>query len=340
MTTHGPQARRALAAVAASVSMFCLFVPAAQGSTTAELRVLTPGGVLDSGTNYVIEDPITVATTPEADCFGPPGGSGAEYEQTRPNALGLLATGSLDNRELKPLGLTDQFGFGLGLCSIGKAEADSNSFWYLKANGEEAAVAIDQLEVNDGDEVLLYLSPSTFPAPNPAELELDSPARVRPGEEFEVAVTESSCTTDQTTFETSCGSGPADGVTVKGGAKPVTTGADGVATVTARSSASMRLIGTRGSDIPTKKLELCVDLDLDLCPKAFGERFVGASSDDRLKGGKGSDEISGAKGDDKIDIRAGGVDQVDCGAGTDRVTVKRSDSDDEISRNCERIQKR
>jgi hypothetical protein len=340
MSTLVPQARRAAVALAASVSMFFLFAAVAQASTTAELRVLTPNGVLDPGTNYVIEEPITVATSPGADCFGPPGGSGAEYELATPNALGLLATGSLDNRKLKPLGLTDQFGFGLGLCDIGKAEAEANSFWYLKANGEEATVGIDQLPVKDGDEVVLYLSPTTFPDPNPAELALDSPARVTPGEEFEVEVTQSSCTTDQTTFETSCGSGPADGVSVRGGVKPVTTGADGVATVTARSSASMRLVGTRGSDIATKRLELCIDPDLDLCPKAFGERFVGASSADRLKGGRGSDEISGARGDDKIDIRSGGSDQVDCGAGTDRVTVKRSDGDDEISRNCERIQKR
>jgi len=340
MTTLGPQARGALVAFAALASILCLCAPAAQASTTAELRVLTPDGVLDPGTNYVIEDPITVSTSPDADCFGQPGGSGADYRQSSPNALGLLASGGLDNRKLDPLGLTDQFGFGLGLCSIGKAEADSNSFWYLKANGEEAAVAIDQLAVRDGDEVLLYLSPSTFPDPNPAELVLRSPARVQPGEAFDVRVVESSCTTDQTTFETTCGSGPAAGVEVRGGEKPVTTGSDGIATVTAKSAGSLRLSGTRGSDIPTKKLELCVDDDLDACPRAFGERFVGASSGDRLKGGKGSDEISAGKGADKIDIRSGGLDEVDCGAGDDRVTVKRADADDDISRNCERIRRR
>lgn len=340
MTTLVPLALRALVALAASAFTIYLCVPAAQAATTAELRVLTPNRVLDPGTNYVIEDPITVATSPGADCFGPPGGSGAEYELTSPNALGLLASGGLDNRRLDPLGLTDQFGFGLGLCSVDKAEADQNSFWYLKWNGEEAAVSIDQLEVRNGDEVLLYLSPSTFPDPNPAELELNSPARVKPGEAFEVRVVQSACTTDQTTFETTCESGPAKGVTVKGGAEAVTTGADGAATVTAKSTGPLRLIGRRGTDIPTKKLEVCVDADLDACPKAFGERFVGASSNDRLTGGKGSDEISGAKGDDKIDIRSGGADQVDCGSGNDRVIVKRADADDEIARNCERIRRR
>lgn len=340
MSTLVPQARRAAVALAASVSMFGLFATAAQAATIAELRVLTPSGVLDPGTNYVIEEPITVTTSPEADCFGPPGGSGAEYKQSSPNALGLLATGGLDNRKLDPLGLTDQFGFGLGLCSIGKAEADSNSFWYLKANGKEASVGIDQLAVRNGDEVLLYLSGSTFPDPNPAELVLRSPARVRPGEAFEVRVIERSCTTDQTTFETTCGSGPAAGVKVRGGEKPLATGADGIATVTAKPAGSLRLIGTRSSDIPTKKLELCVDDDLDACPKAFGEHFVGSSSDDRLKGGKGSDKISAGKGDDKIDIRSGGLDKVNCGAGDDRVTVKRADDDDHISRNCERIRRR
>lgn len=340
MPTLVTHARRAIVAFAASASMLCLGVATAQAATTAELRVLTPNRVLDPGTNYVIEDPISVATSPKADCFGPPGGSGAEYELNSPNALGLLASGGLDNRKLRPLGLTDQFGFGLGLCDIGKAKADSNSFWYLKRNGEEATVGIDQLEVRNGDEVLLYLSPSTFPDPNPAELELSSPARVKPGEAFEVRVVESACTTDQQTFETTCEAGPAEGVTVEGGAQPVTTDADGAATVTAQSQGPLRLIGTRSADIPTKKLEVCVDADLDACPKAFGERFVGASSNDRLEGGRGSDEISGAKGNDKIDIRSGGADEVDCGSGSDKVIVKRSDVDDEISRNCERIKKR
>ncbi len=131
MTTLAPPALRAIVAVAASVSVLCLSAGAAQASTTAELRVLTPSGVLDSGTNYVIEDPITVSTSPDADCFGEPGGSGADYELVTPNALGLLATGGLANRKLRPLGLTDQFGFGLGLCDVGKAEAESDSFWYL-----------------------------------------------------------------------------------------------------------------------------------------------------------------------------------------------------------------
>ena len=63
-------------------------------------------------------------TRPDADCFGPPGGSGAEFTYDKPNALSLLATAGRTTKSVAPLALTDQFGFGLGVCGIGGVAGD------------------------------------------------------------------------------------------------------------------------------------------------------------------------------------------------------------------------
>ena len=64
---------------------------AASGATTpVKLRVLTPQKVLDPGTTYYVPDSVSVKTSPDADCFGPPGGSGASasYEADAPEPPG------------------------------------------------------------------------------------------------------------------------------------------------------------------------------------------------------------------------------------------------------------
>ena len=186
---------------------------AASATVTAKLRVLTPDQVLDPGTTYIVDDDVTVPTRPDADCFGPPGGTGAEFSYEKPNALTLLATAGRTTKSVAPLSLTDQFGFGLGVCGIGGVEATDTSFWYLKSNHEESTVGADQLEVHDGDEILYYLSPNNYPNPNPAELELQAPARAQAGQPFSVTVLEHKCVTDPDTFVTTCDTGPAAGVT-------------------------------------------------------------------------------------------------------------------------------
>ncbi len=323
--------RLALVALAA----FFVSIPANAGAVTAELRVLTPDTVLDPGTNYVINDEITVPTSPQADCFGPPGGSGAEYRFTDPVALGLLASGARATGSLRPLGITDQFEFGLGICSIGSSEAQSGSFWYLKNNHAEAGLGADQLEVASGDEILFYLAPDNFPSPNPAELELIAPARTLSGAPYTVSVIQHSCVTDSSPpFATNCSSTPASGVTVSGGATPATTGGDGTATVTPGPAARNTLLATRGADIPSKALRVCVNADLSECPKAFGERFVGSSDGDRIAGAKGPDAVRARGGNDRIRVAGGFADKVDCGPGEDKVIA---DSADKIALDCDRV---
>jgi hypothetical protein len=339
MTTRIRFATGALVVLGAIASLF----PAAGAATvTAHLRVLTADRVLDPGTTYIVDEGVTVPTRPDADCFGPPGGSGTAYTYEEPNALSLLATAGRTTKSVKPLLLTDQFGFGLGICGIGGAEAKAGeSFWYFKANHQESTVAADQVNLENGDEVLFYLAPDNYPSPNPAELELRSPARATTGQPFEVSVVEHKCVTDQNTFETTCASGPAAGVKVTGGDAGATTGDDGKAQVTVGKDGVATLTATRGADIPSEALETCVSPAPDLCSPVRGIDLVGSPQGDRIKGTAGDDEIRSRGGDDNVDLRKGGGDVVNCGKGEDVVRVKREATDPvEIKGSCERTKVR
>jgi RTX calcium-binding nonapeptide repeat (4 copies) len=331
MTRSGPLARCALAALPALIALAIAPAQASAATVQAELRVLTPNRVLDPGTTYVV-GAESVRTDPRADCnFGGVGGTGATFEFPEPNGLGLLAAAAEADAGLRPLSISDEFGFGLAICAIGGVDDRPGTFWYLKRNHEELTVGADQEPMSDGDELLVYLASDNFPEPNPDELELRAPARTAPGEPFTVSVIEHGCVTDQVTFETSCESVPAVGAAVGG----ATTGADGTAELTADAAGKLSLVATRGADIPSKSLKVCVSADPGECPARRGERVFGTSERDKIKGTAGSDEIRSRGGNDRIDLRKGGADRVRCGAGEDRVLVQRSDRDDRISRNCE-----
>lgn len=323
----------------ALVGLALLPSAAAARTATAELRVLTPTRVLDPGTTYVVGRE-SVKTDPNAKCFGGSGGSGARYEFKQPVLLGLLAAGSEVNGRLHPLSITDEFGFGLGICGIGKAKASSETFWYLKRNHRELTVGADQEPIRSGDEALIYLAPDNFPAPNPAELELRAPARARPGDGLGVKVIQHACVTDPDTFAVTCESTPASDVKVSGGGGEATTGADGRATIQVPDRKRLRLTATRGEDIPSERLDVCVDEDLGECAPVRGERIVGRAVRDRIKGTRGSDSIRARGGKDRIVIRNGGRDEVNCGRGLDTVVVGRNSADSRIKGNCERVRER
>ena len=340
MTTRNRFAPGALAILCA-VCALALIPASASATVTAELRVLTPDQVLDPGTTYIVDEGVTVPTRSEAQCFGPPGGSGAELTYERPNALTLLATAGRTTKGVAPLALTDQFGFGLGVCGIGGVQATDANFWYLKSNHQEATVGADQLEVHDGDQVLYYLSPNNFPNPNPAELELQAPARAQAGQPFGITVLEHKCVTDPNTFETACRSGPAAGVTVTGADAPATTGADGTAQLTVGAPGDAQLGATRGTDIPAEVLDTCVGARLDDCPKARGERLVGSPQGDKINGTRGDDQIRSRGGDDRIDARQGGADTINCGRGSDKVKIKRKlAAEVDVKGSCEKVKKK
>jgi hypothetical protein len=339
MTTCVPLARCALVALLASLAL--AIVPSAAGAATvqAELRVLTPTRVLDPGTTYVV-GAESVTTDPNADCnFGGAGGTGASFDYPEPNALGLLAAASEADDGLRPLSLSDEFGFGIAICAIGGVDDREGTFWYLKRNHQELTVGADQEPIADGDELLIYLADDNFPEPNPAELELIAPARTTPGTPFEVSVVQHACVTDPNTFEVSCESRPAAGATVAGGGvAPVVTAEDGTAQVTAEANGRLKLAASRGADIASEALRVCVKDELDRCPKRHGERIVGSAGGERIEGTRGPDVIRGRGGADRIDVRKGDDDRVDCGRGDDIVLVKRAD-DDRLARDCERTRR-
>jgi hypothetical protein len=337
-----PACAAALAALGAAL-VLALAPASAPATVSAKLRVLTPDRVMDPGTTYLVDEGVTVPTRPDADCFGPPGGSGAEYSFEKPNVLSLLATAGRTTKAVAPLSLTDQFGFGLGICGIGGVKAQMGErFWYFKVNHEEASVGADQIELRRGDEVVFFFAPDAFPNPNPAELELVAPARAKAGEPFEVSVVEHKCTTQQEPpFATSCTSSPASGVTVSGGDTLATTGPDGTTQVAVGAPGEVDLVAARGTDIPSEELATCIGAELEDCPAERGVRLVGSPQADRVKGTAGDDSIRTRGGDDKVNVRQGGADVVNCGKGRDKVKVKRADAAGmTIKSSCERVRRR
>ncbi|MGH2981071.1 MAG: DUF4430 domain-containing protein, partial [Solirubrobacterales bacterium] len=158
----------------------------AAAAVRADVRVLaTDGRVLADQRQFT--GTVAVRTDPGADCFGPgTGGSGNAVAVPGATALGIVWDASGAARHLRPVSVTDAFGFGLGICGFGAAKAAGNSSWYLKVNNVGAQVGGDQYRIKTGDEVLWYLAPS-FPYPD--ELALRAPGRAAAGQPFRVRVT-------------------------------------------------------------------------------------------------------------------------------------------------------
>ena len=63
-------------------------------------------------------------------------------------------------------------------------------------------------------------------------------------------------------------------------------------------------------------------------------QLSGGSGDEVITGGPSPDKITGGSGDDVINAKDGSKDTIDCGTGSDRVTV---DAIDVVSSNCEQV---
>src|SRR2546423_4127392 len=195
------------------------------GTTTAHLRVVNTAGATLADQSQVTGD-VSIQTDPGAKCFGPPGGSGNSVNVPGPSALGIVKDASASDPALRPLSVTDQFGFGLGVCGIGgfTFHQGDSAFWYLKVNHVGAQVGGDKYLLHAGDDVLWYLSPG-FPAPN--ELQLVAPATAKSGVPFTATVY---------SYDDTGARSPVAGALVTGADQPI--GADG--------STSSELIRTTG----------------------------------------------------------------------------------------------
>jgi hypothetical protein len=317
---------------AAVVTALMLLLPGAALAATkgVDLRVVnTAGKTLAEQRQYTGTGRIK--TDSQADCFGQgTGGSGDRVEVKGATALGAVRDGRAGDRDLRSLLVTDAFlddGFGLGVCGIGGFESQGSSYWYVKGDHVGSQVSGSQLRLIPGEDVLWYLTPSF---PPPPELRLKAPARAQPDVPYQVTVY--SYADDGTRSA-------AAGAEVTGAAAP--TGAGGHTMVTSSEAGTDRLHATRGQDIPSNRVKVCVDPDPSRCPRLHGKRIVGSVRGDEIRGTRGWDAIKAGGGGDQVDLRRGGRDRVNCGRGRhDKVIVGHGDHNNRIAASCERVVRR
>jgi hypothetical protein len=168
--------RRAVIGLAMACTAALTSASLAHATKPADLRVLTSTETLTDVRQY--SGTTNVPTDPDADCFGPPGGSGDPLRLQGATALGMVKEASESRDRLRPLLVSDQFAFGPAVCAIGGEEAPLG-FWYLKVNHVGSTIGgAHPLAV--GDEALWYLDPDFSDAP-PAELVLRAPAAATSG---------------------------------------------------------------------------------------------------------------------------------------------------------------
>ena len=330
---------RALRACPVAALVAAALVPAAAEAAddvVAELRVVGDGGVLEPGRSYVTNSE-RIKTDPKARCFfNGVGGSGDRVRLPGPTAMGVLKTAGGSRGKLDPLSVTDEFGFGLGLCGIGKVHADDSNFWSVTVNHQAAQVGGDQLALNDGDDVLWNLT--GFP-PDP-ELELQAAPGTAPGT-LEVTVRRWVCSTDFPPPDPVCESEPVEGAAVTGGDAAVATGPAGEAEVPLGSEGKFKLQATLADHLDSNLVRVCVSADPEACPgpgDPHGRRIIGRKKGDDFSGTAGWDVIKSRGGNDRISLLDGGADKVRCGGGRrDRVLVAEGDDDDVIASNCEKV---
>jgi len=291
---------------------------ASAATTTADVRVVSNTGATLADQSQVTGD-VTINADPGADCFGPPGGSGSPVSVTGPSALGIVKDASDSNGALRPLSVTDQFGFGLGVCGIGSFSFNQGdtSFWYLKVNHVGAQIGGDKYLLNAGDQVLWYLSPGF---PPPGELELVAPKVAQSGQPFAVRVF---------TYNDAGQRSPAAGALVTGADQP--TGGDGVTTVELGDSGTLQAL--RGAEIPSNREIVCVVTKPKTCGSTPRRKIVGTRDADRIRGSGLPDLVKARAGGDFVNTRGGLGDLVNCGRGRDRAKVGAND----VVRRCERV---
>lgn len=149
------------------------------------VRVVTTSGKI------LVDKKLTTGTTSvksssKATCFGP-GSDNSSKRIEGPTALGLLSTASRSVKTLRPLSITNASDFGLGVCGIGGFLAKPTGFWLLKVNHADASLGAEATVLKKND-VTLWYQVADFNEPNPDELFLKAPARVKKGAAVKVRV--------------------------------------------------------------------------------------------------------------------------------------------------------
>jgi hypothetical protein len=291
---------------------------------SVELAVEAQGQTLAPVSNSFLTDSTSFATDKREPACG---GTGQTKTLAGPTALGALLDASRTVPALAPVGVSDKFSFGQFVCGVGRFTASDSAFWLYKVNHVSPEVGGDQFPVKNGDKVLWFFQDTVANRNGGDELAIEGlPARVRAGSAFPITVV---------AYSFNGAKAPAAGAKVYvSRSDPVTTSADGSATVKITTAGLASLRAGRGTDIPSPVARICAGVELSDCPPVRGKRIHGSGRPDRMKGTAGPDAVLAAAGNDTIDVRGGGRDRVDCGAGRD---TARLGSDDRAGRNCERV---
>ena len=319
------RARVAVVGLALAATMSLASVADAK-TIPAELRVVDSDGTdLAEQTQYTAKEGIKIKTDPGTKCFiGGAGGSGDKVTVPGPTAFSLLADAGETTRDVRPLSVTDEFPFGLGLCGVGDAVATTDGFWYLKADHTAAQVGGDQLKVKPGLDVLWYLIEDASQPP-PDELVMTTP-NVKAGvDAFEVQVF---------SYTDAGKKKPAKGAEVTGAKE--STDAKGVTLVEVGDSDLIELTATREGAIPSNDETVCT-VKAAKCPPGYAETIAGTGGDDEIETGKSAETVLAGGGDDRIDGSGGAApDLVKCGGGDDKVTGYDKSGDTRFA-GCEKV---
>jgi Ca2+-binding RTX toxin-like protein len=304
-------------------ALLAIAAPVATASVPVDLRVEGANSrALTADRYYTDSTKIKTAKQPP-NCNG----SGKTKKLSGTTALGTLVDGALVDRRLDPLLLSDEFSFGLLVCGVGGDNASgASSFWLYKVNHVSPEVGGDQFSVKPGDDVLWMFVDGESNSGD--ELELLAPARVMPGQQFDVTVN---------AYNFAGAKHPVAGATVAGGGATGTTDATGVAHLTLNRSGNRTLRAGHGQDVPSAPTKVCVNADLSKCAPVRGSRIWGSKRSESIRGTAGRDSVLAGAGNDVIRVRRGFVDRVRCGRGDDLVRAGRRDR---VAGDCERVLRR
>src|SRR5436190_690097 len=164
---------------AAAVGLLALPAAASARPLAADLHVEAGGHALEGGARF-LNDTAHIRT--DQSC----GGSGQVKTVPGPTALGILPYAESRVRALRPVSVSDQFGFGLFVCGIGSFRGDATKFWLYKVDHKSPQIGADQYRLKRGDQVLWYFQDTVTGENTGSELALRAPARARRGHGFGV----------------------------------------------------------------------------------------------------------------------------------------------------------
>jgi Ca2+-binding RTX toxin-like protein len=312
--------RPVLSAAATVCFLFAMAAPALAAPIPVDLRVEGGNGRALTADRYLTDSTKIKTAKQPPSCNG----SGKAKKLPGTTALGTLVDGALVNNRLDPLLVSDEFSFGLLVCGVGGSNSGgASSFWLYKVNHVSPEVGGEAFAVKPSDDVLWYFVNGASNSGD--ELELVAPARVKPGQQFDVSVAG---------YDFAGARHPVAGATVAGGGATGTTDASGVAHLTLNRGGTRTLRATLDPNIPSAPTKVCVNADLSKCAPARGTRIWGSRRAESIAGTTGRDSVLAGAGNDTISVRRGSVDRVRCGAGNDTVRAGRRDR---VAADCEHV---